>query len=270
MGIHDHHERNGKRLFILSLFIFFVAIIAFILDFIRTPHLQWNKGTMTFISMIIMAFLFMIYSFVERKRAKRIGTMICNKGTSPLLHQHRFVVRREMSLATIVTYFSMDGNTIGVLREEYETEMQKIWKIFISFFLKSLNEKRFILYNELGEEMLIVRKRAYYSYTFHDLAGDKICELKQTLSLKKLEWLLRSEHDEEIGEITGDLYANIQKGHWKDGSFIEVKEDAIPVEAIEYFSASGGSLVNLSIAEHAKHEKALYYAVAAIVALKNH
>ncbi|MFD0768405.1 sugar ABC transporter ATP-binding protein [Bacillus sp. CGMCC 1.60114] len=271
MGIHEHHARNGRRLFIVSIFIFVVAVIAFILDYIRTPHFQWNKDTMTFVSMIIMAFFFMIYSFVERERAKKIGTSIRIEGKSPLMHQQRFVVRREVSLINTVTYFSMDGNTMGALREEYETELQKVWKIFMSFFLKSLSEKRFVLYNELGERMLIVRQRAgmHFSYTFHDLAGDKICELKQTWNFKKLEWLLRSEHDEEIGEITGDLHANIQKGRWKDGSYIEVKEDAIPVEAIEYFSASGGSLINLSIVEHAKYEKALYYAVAAILTLKN-
>ena len=131
--------------------------------------------------------------------------------------------------------------------------------------------KRFVLYDELGEAMLIVKQKAgmSFSYTFHDLAGNKIAGLKQILNLKKLKWLLLSEHDEEIGEITGDLYANIQKGQWNDGSSIEVKEDAIPVEAIEYFSASDGSLVNLSIVEHAKYEKALYYAVAAILTLKN-
>ncbi|SFJ40969.1 MULTISPECIES: sugar ABC transporter ATP-binding protein [unclassified Bacillus (in: firmicutes)] len=271
MGIHEHHARNGKRLFLFSIFIFLIAIIAFILDYVRTPHFQWNKDTMTFISMIIMAFLFMIYSFVERERAKKIGTTICIEGAASLLHQHRFVVRREVSLVITVTYFSMDGNTMGILREEYETKLQKLWKISISFILKSLNEKRFVLYNELGEEMLIVKQRAGIplSYTFHDLAGNKICELEQTLSLKKLKWLLLTEHDEEIGEINGDLYANIQKGQWKDGSYIEVKEDAIPVEAIEYFSASGGSLVNLSIVETAKYEKALYYAVAAILTLKN-
>ncbi|MGG2067306.1 sugar ABC transporter ATP-binding protein [Bacillus sp. S14(2024)] len=271
MGIHEHHARNGKRLFLLSSFIFFAAIIAFILDYIRTPYFQWNKNTMTFVSMIITAFFFMIYSFIEKGRAKKIGTTICIEETLPMLEQQRFVIRRETSLVTSITYFSMDGNTMGGLREEYETEMQKVWKIFVSFFLKSLHEKRFVLYNELGEEMLIVRQRAgmHLSYTFHDLAGDKICELKQTWNLKKLEWLLRSEHDEQIGEVTGDLHANIQKGRWKDGSYIEVKEDAIPVEAIEYFSASGGSLVNLSIAEYAKYEKALYYAVAAILTLKN-
>ncbi|WP_242220656.1 sugar ABC transporter ATP-binding protein [Bacillus cereus group sp. BfR-BA-01380] len=271
MGIHEHHARNGKRLFFVSIFIFLVAIIAFILDYVRTPHFQWNKGTTSFISMIITAFLFMIYSFVERERAKKIGTTIHIEGTSSLLHQHRFVVRREVSFVTTVTYFSMDGNTMGILREEYETKLQKVWKIFVSLLLKSLNEKRFVLYNELGEELLIVRQRVVIplSYTFHDLAGNKICELKQTLSLKKLKWILLSEHDGEIGEITGDLYANIQKGQWEDGSNIEVKEDAIPVEAIKYFSASGGSLVNLSVVEHAKYEKALYYAVAAILTLKN-
>lgn len=271
MGIHEHHARNGKRLFLLSSFIFFVAIIAFILDYIRTPYFHWSKDTMTFISMIVMALLFMIYSFVERGRAKKIGATIHIEGAVLMLEQQRFVIRGETSLLTTVTYFSMDGNTMGVLREEYETEIQKVWKIFVSFFLKSLNEKRFVMYNELEEAMLIVRQRAgmHLSYTFHDLAGDKICELKQTWNLKKLEWLLRSEHDDEIGGITGDLHANIQKGNWRDGSYIEVKEDAIPVEAIEYFSASGGSLVNLSIAEHAKYERALYYAVAAILTLKN-
>ncbi|MEH6889857.1 sugar ABC transporter ATP-binding protein [Bacillus sp. JJ864] len=271
MGIHEHHARNGKRLFLVAIFIFLIAIIAFILDYTRTPHFQWNKETMPFISMIITACLLMIYSFVERERAKKIGATICIEGTASLLHHHRFVVRREASFVTTVTYFSMDGNTMAILKEEYETNLQRLWKIFISFFLNALIEKRFVLYNELGEAMLIVKQKAgmSFSYTFYDLAGNKIGGLKQILSLKKLKWLLLSEHDEEIGEITGDLYANIQKGQWNDGSSIEVKEDAIPVEAIEYFSASGGSLVNLLVVEHAEYEKALYYAVAAILTLKN-
>ncbi|MCM3737494.1 sugar ABC transporter ATP-binding protein [Bacillus cytotoxicus] len=271
MGIHEHHARNGKRLFLISIFIFSLAIIAFILDYVRTPHFRWDKNTMTFISTIITAFLLMVYSFVEKVRAKKISTTIRIAGTSSLLHQHRFVVRREVSFVTTVTYFSMDGNTMGILKEEYETILQKLWKVFVSFFLTALIKKRFVLYNELGEAMLIVKQKAGMSffYTFHDLTGNKIGGLKQTLSLKRLKWLLLSEHDEEVGEITGDLYANIQKGQWDDGSSVEVKEDAIPVEAIEYFSASGGSLVNLSVVEHAKYEKALYYAVAALLTLKN-
>lgn len=271
MGIHEHHARNGKRLFLVAIFIFLIAIIAFILDYVRTPHFQWNKDTMPFISMIITACLLMIYSFVEREMAKKIGTTIRIEGPASLLHHHRFVVRREASFVTTVTYFSMDGNTMAILKEEYETNLQRLWKIFISFFLNALIEKRFVLYNELGEAMLIVKQKAgmSFSYTLYDLAGNKIGGLKQILSLKKLKWLLLSEHDEEIGEITGDLYANIQKGQWNDGSSIEVKEDAIPVEAIECFSASGGSLVNLSVVEHAEYEKALYYAVAAILTLKN-
>ncbi|ENQ3107654.1 hypothetical protein SAMN04488168_11623 [Bacillus sp. 491mf] len=271
MGIHEHHARNGKRFFLFSIFIFLLAIIAFILEYVRTPHFQWNKDTMPFVSMIVTACLFMIYSFVERGRAKKIGATIRIEGAASMLQHQRFVVRREVSYVTTVTYFSMDGNTMGILREEYETKLQRLWKIFVSFFLSALIEKRFVLYNELGEAMLIVKQKAgmSFSYTFYDLAGNKIAGLKQMLSLKKLKWFLLSEHDEEIGEITGDLYANIQKGQWNDGSAIEVKEDAIPVEAIEYFSASGGSLVNLSVVEHAKYEKALYYAVAAILTLKN-
>ncbi|WP_020061185.1 hypothetical protein [Bacillus sp. 123MFChir2] len=271
MGIHEHHARNGKRLFLLSIFIFSLAIIAFIFEYVRTPRFQWNKDTMTFISIIITAFIFMIYSFVERERAKKIGTTIRIEGKSMLLHHHRFVVRREVAFVTTVTYFSMDGNTMGILKEEYETNLQKLWKIFVSFFLSALIEKRFVLYNELGEAMLIIKQKAgmSYFYTFHDLAGNKIGGLKQILSLKKLKWLLLSEHDEEVGEINGDLYANIQKGKWNDGSSIEVKEDAIPIEAIEYFSASGGSLVNLSVVEKPMYEKALYYAAAAVLTLKN-
>lgn len=50
---------------------------------------------------------------------------------------------------------------------------------------------------------------------------------------------------------------------------IDVKEDGIPLEVVQYFSASGGSLVSISVSEHADFEKAVYYAVTTIITFKN-
>lgn len=48
-----------------------------------------------------------------------------------------------------------------------------------------------------------------------------------------------------------------------------MKEDGIPLEAVKYFSASGGSLVTASISEQAALPRAVYYSVSAIVIIKN-
>ncbi len=48
-----------------------------------------------------------------------------------------------------------------------------------------------------------------------------------------------------------------------------MKEDGIPLEAVKYFSASGGSLVTASISEQAELPRAVYYSTAAIVTIKN-
>lgn len=73
----------------------------------------------------------------------------------------------------------------------------------------------------------------------------------------------------ECGKVTGDLSATMQKIDWRDGTHIDVKEDGIPLEAVKYFSASGGSLVTAYISEQAALPRAVYYSVSAIVTIKN-
>lgn len=75
--------------------------------------------------------------------------------------------------------------------------------------------------------------------------------------------------DKEFGKVTGDFSATMQKIEWGDGTHIDVKEDGIPLEAVKYFSASGGSLVTASISERTELPRAVYYSVSAIVTIKN-
>ncbi len=73
----------------------------------------------------------------------------------------------------------------------------------------------------------------------------------------------------EFGKVTGDLSATMRQIDWRDGTHIDVKEDGIPLEAVKYFSASGGSLVTASISEQAELPRAVYYSTVAIVTIKN-
>lgn len=132
-------------------------------------------------------------------------------------------------------------------------------------------EQEFYLFNELGEELLIIKKKrgVRNSYTFYSVMGEEIGEFNQLLSLTKQEWIFLSNEGKEIGKVTGDLSATLQKGKWQDGSYIDVKEDGIPLEAVQYFTASGGSLFTVSVAEHRELQLAVYYAVAAIITLKS-
>lgn len=82
-------------------------------------------------------------------------------------------------------------------------------------------------------------------YIFYSVNGKKIGELKQVLSLTKWEWIFLEMNGKEIGKVTGDFSATMQKIDWQDGTHIDVKEDGIPLEAAKYFSASGGSLLQL-------------------------
>lgn len=106
-------------------------------------------------------------------------------------------------------------------------------------------------------------------YIVSNMDGKKIGELKQVLSLTKWEWIFLGVDGKEFGKVTGDLSATMQQIDWRDGTHIDVKEDGIPLEAVKYFSASGGSLVTASISEQAELPRAVYYSTAAIVTIKN-
>lgn len=271
MSIHKHHARNAKRTLFLAIIVWIIIAIGFVVEYRKGTLFSSEKDNLKLISIVLPACMLLIYSLIERGRAKKIERIIQDKEISLLLEQRRFVVRRETGLFTTVTYFGLDGNTMGMLKEKYDSQIQMIWKGILSFFLKGIYEQQFYLFNELGKELLIIKKKrgVRNSYAFYSIMGERIGELNQLLSLTKWEWSFLSAEGKEIGKVTGDLSGTLQKGKWQDGTYIDVKEDGIPLEAVQYFSAGGGSLVTVSVAEHAELQTAAYYAGAAIITLKN-
>ncbi|MEN1938172.1 sugar ABC transporter ATP-binding protein [Paenibacillus sp. 102] len=271
MSIHKHHARNARRTLLLAIIVWIIIVIGCVVEYQNGTLLSSEKGILELISIMLPACILLIYSLVEKSRAKRIEKIVQGKEISLLLEQRRFVVRRETNFFTAVTYFGLEGNTMGMLKEKYDSKIQTIWKSILSFFFKGMNEQQFYLLNELGEELLVIKKKrgVRNSYTFYSIMGERIGEFNQLLSLTKWEWSFLSSEGKEIGKVTGDLSGTLQKGKWQDGTYIDVKEDGIPLEAVQYFSASGGSLVTVSVAKHTELQRAVYYAVAAIITLKN-
>lgn len=270
IGIQKHHARNAKGTFFISIFILLIGIGVFLYEYSRRPTYEWREDYISILNIIVLGLVLLIVSLIERGRAKKMEGIATEDVKHELLNTGRFVVRPEMGLLTYITYFAMDGSVMGVLKEQYEASVQKLWKMLFSFFIKGWNSQQFVLYDGKNKELLRVKKQAGVKlcYKFYNVAGEYIGCFRQTWKMKEIEWLFFSSTDEEIGRITGDLSANIQTGKWQDGSYIDVKEDAIPLDAVEHFSASGGSLVNLVVKEKCKEKRAMYYASAAILTFK--
>ncbi|MFJ8529210.1 sugar ABC transporter ATP-binding protein [Bacillus sp. NPDC094106] len=271
MSIQKHHARNARRILFVAIIVWVIIAIGFVVEYWKGTLFSLEKDNLKLISVVLPACMLLIYSLIERSRAKGIERITQDKGISLLLEQRRFVVRKEAGIFKTITYFGLDGNTIGTIKERYDSQIQKIWKCILSFLVNGIYEQQFYLCNEFEEELLVVKKKrgVRNSYSFYNVTGEKIGELNQLLSFTKWQWCFLSANGEEIERITGDLSATLQKGNWRDGTYIDVKEDGIPLEAVQYFSASGGSLVTVSVAEQAELQPKVYYAVAAIIAFKN-
>ncbi|EOA3903431.1 sugar ABC transporter ATP-binding protein [Bacillus cytotoxicus] len=270
MGIHKHHARNAKRIMLFAVIVWIILGVEFFLEYRKDTLFRSGREHIKLLGVVVTASILSIYSFIERRRAKRIEQIIQEKEDTVLLEQKRFVMRKETGIFTTITYFGLNGSAIGILKEIYHTHRQKVWKCILSFFSKGTYEKQFYLYNQIGKEVLRIKKKRGIrnSYSFYHVDGEKIGELNQLLKLTKWEWIFLLSNGNEIGKVTGDLSATLQKGIWRDGTYIDVKEGGIPLEAIQYFSASGGSLITISVAEQTEIPKAVYYAVAALIMLK--
>ncbi|PDZ68270.1 sugar ABC transporter ATP-binding protein [Bacillus cereus] len=271
MSIHKHHARNAKRIFLVSIIVWVIVAIALLMEYKNGTLFTSGKENLKLIGVVLPAFGLLIYSFMEKRRSKMLKQENYNIETSELFEQQKFVVRKEVGVFQVITYFGLDGSAVGFLKEEYDFVMQRVWQAVLSFFVKGLHKQQFYLCNHSGERLLRVQKKmgVHNFYIFSDVEGKKIGELKQVLSLTKWEWIFLGVDGKEFGKVTGDLSATMQKIDWRDGTNIDVKEDGIPLEAVKYFSASGGSLVTVSISEQAELPPAVYYSVAAIVTIKH-
>lgn len=271
MSIHKHHARNAKRIFFVSIIVWIIVAIAVLMEYKKGTLFTSKKENLKLIGVVLPAFGLLIYSFMEKRRSKMLKQENYNIETFELFEQQKFVVRKEVGVFQVITYFGLDGNTVGFLKEEYDFVIQSVWQAILSFLFKGLHEQQFYLYNHSGERLLRVQKKMGVRnfYIFSNVDGKKIGELKQVLSLTKWEWIFVEVDGKEIGKVTGDFSATMQKIDWRDGTYIDVKEDSIPLEAVKYFAASGGSLVTASISEQAELPRAVYYSVSAIITIKN-
>lgn len=271
MSIYKHHARNAKRIFFVSIIVWVIVTIVLVMEYKKGMLFTSEKENLKLIGVVLPAFGLLIYSFMEKRRSKMLKQENNNIETSELFEQQKFVVRKEIGVFQVITYFGLDGNTVGFFREEYDFMMQRVWQAVLSFLFKGIHKQQFYLYSYSGERLLRVQKKMGVRnfYIFSDVDGKKIGELKQVLSLTKWEWIFFGVDSKEIGKVTGDLSATMQKIDWRDGTHIDVKVDGIPLEAVKYFSASGGSLVTASISEQAELPRAVYYSAAAIITIKN-
>ncbi|HFJ9441906.1 MULTISPECIES: sugar ABC transporter ATP-binding protein [Bacillus] len=271
MSIHKHHARNAKRIFFVSVLVWIIVAIGLVMEYKKGMLFTSEKENLKLIGVVIPAFGLLIYSFIEKRRSKMLKQEIYNIDASELFEQQKFVVRKEIGIFQVITYFGLDGSAVGFLKEEYDLVSQRVWKAVLSFLFKGLHKQQFYLYNHSGERLLRVQKEMGVRnfYTFFNVDGKKIGELKQVLSLTKWEWIFLGVDGKEFGKVAGDFSATMQKIDWRDGTHIGVKEDGIPLEAVKYFSVSGGSLVTASISEQAELPRAVYYSVAAIVTIEN-
>ncbi|PEC68340.1 sugar ABC transporter ATP-binding protein [Bacillus toyonensis] len=271
MSIHKHHARNAKRIFFVSVIVWIIVAIGLVMEYKKGMLFTSEKDNLQLIGILLPAIGLLIYSFIEKRRSKILKQENYNIETSELLEQKKFVVRKEVGIFQVITYFGLEGNTVGFLKEEYDFVIQSVWKAVLSFLFKGLHKQQFYLYNHSGERLLRVQKNMGVRnfYIVSNMDGKKIGELKQVLSLTKWEWIFLGVDGKEFGKVTGDLSATMQQIDWRDGTHIDVKEDGIPLEAVKYFSASGGSLVTASISEQAELPRAVYYSTAAIVTIKN-
>lgn len=271
MSIHKHHARNAKRIFSLSLIVWIIVVIGLVMEYKKGLLFTSGEENLKLIGVVIPAFGLLIYSFIEKRRSKMLKQEIYNIEASELFEQQKFIVRKEVGIFQVITYFGLDGSAVGFLKEEYDFVSQRVWQAVLSFLFKGLHKQQFYLYNQSGERLLRIQKEVGVRnfYTFFYIDGKKIGELKQVLSLTKWEWIFLGVDGKEFGKVAGDFSATMQKIDWRDGTHIDVKEDGIPLEAVKYFSVSGGSLVTASISEQAELPRAVYYSVTAIVTIKN-
>lgn len=271
MSIHKHHARNAKRIFFVSVIVWIIVAIGLVMEYKKGMLFTSEKENIKLIGVLLPAFGLLIYSFIEKRRSKMLKQENYNIETSELFEQQKFVVRKEVGIFQVITYFGLDGSAVGFLKEEYDFVMQRVWQAVLSFLFNGLHKQQFYLCNHSGERLLRVQKKMGVRnfYIFYSINGKKIGELKQVLSLTKWEWIFLGVDGTEFGKVTGDLSATMQKIDWRDGTHIDVKEDGIPLEAVKYFSASGGSLVTASISEQAELPRAVYYSISAIITIKN-
>ncbi|MCH4570473.1 sugar ABC transporter ATP-binding protein [Bacillus sp. ES1-5] len=271
MSIHKHHARNAKRIFFVSIIVWIIVAIALLMEYKKGTLFTSEKENLKLIGVVLPAFGLLIYSFMEKRRSKILKQENYNIETSELFEQQKFVVRKEVGVFQAITYFGLDGNTVGFLKEEYDFVIQRVWQAVLSFLFRGLHKQQLYLYNHSGERLLRVQKKMGVRnvYIFSNVDGKKIGELTQILSLTKWEWIFLGVDGKEFGKVTGDLSATMQKIDWRDGTHIDVKEDGIPLEAVKYFSASGGSLVTAFISEQAELPRAVYYSISAIITIKN-
>lgn len=118
-----------------------------------------EKENLKLIGAVLPAFGLLIYSFIEKRRSKMLKQEYYNIETSELLEQQKFVVRKEVGVFQVITYFGLDGNTVGFLKEEYDFVIQSVWQAVLSFLCKGLHKQQFYLYNHSGERLLRVQKK---------------------------------------------------------------------------------------------------------------
>lgn len=195
MSIHKHHARNAKRIFFVSVIAWIIVAIGLVMEYKKGMLFTSEKENLKLIGVVLPAFGLLIYSFIEKRRSKMLKQEIYNREISDLFEQQKFVVRKEVGVFQVITYFGLDGNTVGFLKEEYDFVIQRVWQAVLSFLVKGLHKQQFYLYNHSGERLLHVQKKTGVSnfYIFSNVDGKKIGELKQVLSLTRWEWIVRQE-----------------------------------------------------------------------------
>ena len=118
---------------------------------------------MKLISVVIPAFGLLIYSFIEKRRSKMLKQENYNIETSELLEQQKFVVRKEVGVFQVITYFGLDGSAVGFLKEEYDFVIQSIWQAVLSFLLRDYISNNFIYIITREKDYCVFKRRWEYA-----------------------------------------------------------------------------------------------------------
>ena len=122
-----------------------------------------EKENLKLIGVVLPAFGLLIYSFIEKRRSKMLKQEHYNIETSELLEQQKFVVRKEAGVFQVITYFGLDGNTVGFLKEEYDFVIQSIWQAVLSFLLRDYISNNFIYIITQEKDYCVFKRRWEYA-----------------------------------------------------------------------------------------------------------
>ena len=81
MSIHKHHARNAKRTLFIAIIVWIIVVIGLLWNIKKEQYSLQNKEILKLIGILLPAFGLLIYSFIEKRRAKTLKQDNCSIGS---------------------------------------------------------------------------------------------------------------------------------------------------------------------------------------------